>query len=245
MSTPQPTTNSGLNLLRALPLRLVALLQGHGEQRQRIATQQRISTRASADENVAAQQRQAQELTTLNEKTQASIAELRGEATKWKTAAESDISRRLGRPAPADSNEALLREMREQRAWARVRPLLDQVQPLTLDKAVGEHVMKALANGDDDTLFALRAELPAYVEARGASEIMPVILSVLDGKMAEVRPGVSDVLRERRELEVGMRRLLTGFAQAEYMVKQGDFSTVIPAWSPKDVDHIVQSRPVG
>lgn len=246
MSTqPAPTNNSGLSLLRAIPQRLAELLKKHFQERLRINKSPRLHSGATTDENEAARQGLATELAKLAETTLASIVGLRQEASKWATAAESDVNRRMGRPAPADTNEALLREMREQRAWARVRPLLDQVEPSALNDAVAGHALQALANGDDDTLFALRAELPAYAQAKGASELLPVILTAIDDTMGKARPEILTALTERRELARGMKRLQTIFGHAEFAVSQGELVADVPAWDPKDPDHIVKSDPVG
>lgn len=244
MSTVQPTTNSGLNLLRAMPQRLTDLIKQHSEQRLRITRAPQVRTGATADENAAAYQRVQQQLGKLAETTLAAIVGLRDESAKWAAAAASDIARRMGRPAAIDSNEALLRETREQRAWARIRPLLDLIEPVALNGAVVEHALSALAANDDDALFALRAEMPAYAQAKGVAELVPAILAALDDTWAKARPEISTALTERRELEKGMKRLHIGFSQAEYAVNQSEMSTVIPSWDPKQPEHIVKADPV-
>lgn len=244
MSTVPPTNNSGLNLLREMPKRLADLIKQHSEQRLRITRGPQLRLGATTDENAAAYQRVTQELAKLTETTLASIVGLRDEAAKWASAAASDIVRRMGRPTPIDSTEALLRETREQRAWARIRPLLDLIEPVALNGAVAEHALQAIANGDDDTLFALRTEMPAYAQAKGVAELVAVILSALDDTIAKARPEISAALTERRELERGMQRLHTGFTYAEHAVNKSELSAVIPSWDSKQPDHIVQAEPV-
>lgn len=236
--------NPALETLRGLPQRIADLLKKHGEERIRIASHQRLSNRATTDETVAAQQRQTEEEAALVTRTLESITALRAEADKSNHAAQLDVNRRSGRPEPADSNEALLREMREQRAWARLKPLLDQTEPAALHTAVGGYVIRALAEGDDDTIFALRAELPAYTEAKGVGDIAAAIVTVLDDAVAQSRPGVSDALRERRELEGGMKRLLTGFTYAEHAVINRELSAMIPGWDKQSDVIVVQCGPV-
>ncbi len=241
---PVDTASASLNLLRAMPQRIVNLLNEHGQQRPRINAAPRLASGATADQNVAAQQQMTRDLAALNQSTLENIVRLRTETTSLEQTTVTSLNRELGRPAPSDTNEALLREIREQRAWDRVRPLLDQVEPLALDLAVREHARTALAMNDDDTLFALRAELPAYAKAKGVSETAPIILAAFDEEMAQVRPSISTALQAKRELETGMRRLQVGFTQAEYMVKRGEFSTVIPSWDAKVPDLIVNAGPV-
>ncbi len=241
---PADTTIASLSLLRAMPQRIVKLLSEHGQQRQRINAAPRVRSGATADQNVAAQQQMTRDLEALNQTTLESIVRLRTETVSLEQATETSLNREMGRPAPSDTNEALLREIREQRAWDRVRPLLDQVEPLALDLAVREHTRTALAMNDDDTLFALRAELSAYAKAKGVSETAPIILAAFDEEMAQVRPNISTALQAKRELETGMRRLQVGFTQAEHMVNTGEFSTVIPSWDAKVPDLIVNAGPV-
>jgi hypothetical protein len=127
--------------------------------------------------------------------------------------------------------------------------VLDLVLTLALEQDVRNMAKDFVARGDDDGLAALRKELPTYVIARAgkdvAAELGPVVMRALDETIAEARPDVSSALQELRELEIGMPRVLTGFSQAEYMIKQSEMTTVVPSWNPKDADILVQTKPVG
>src|SRR5437867_6184920 len=155
-----PAAIASLELLRAIPQRIVNLLNEHGQQRQRINAAPRVRSGATADQNFAAQQQMTRDLEALNQSTLENIVRLRTETASLEQTTATSLNRELGRPAPSDTNEALLREIREQRAWERIRPLLDQVAPTALELAAREHARAALAMNDDDTLVALRAELP-------------------------------------------------------------------------------------
>lgn len=58
--------------------------------------------------------------------------------------------------APGDTNEQLLAEMRQSRAWERARAQLD----------AGAALSEVVENADVDTLRALRTEYPAYLRAQ-------------------------------------------------------------------------------
>lgn len=248
VSTTQPT-NAGLQLLRQLPSKVADLLKQHFEQRLRINKAPRLSAGATTDQQAAAQQRMTQEQGALKDASLSSVRQFRIDASKHETAARSDVNRRLGRPEPADSAEANLRESREARAWARTKPLLDQVEPVALPDTVRDLAIEALASNDDDALSALRLELPAYTRLRSADrsladQILAAVTATLDQAVAQARPAVAEVLQEQRELEVGMRRLLLGFTYAEHAINESELSAVIPSWDPKQPELIVKGEPV-
>lgn len=101
----------------------------------------------------------------LRQDAAAEIQRVRGDARQARATLESAIARRERRAREEQPNDAaLLAETREQRAWQRaVRALEGGRSPAGL-------IDEAEAEGDRDTLAALRAELPAYLEAEAAGE---------------------------------------------------------------------------
>lgn len=242
------TNNSGLSLLRQLPKQLADLMKSYFEEFLRINKAPQIRLGATTDELVAAQERMRQQIATLKQNTRATIGTKRADAAKFEPAARSDIARRLGRPAPADSAEAQVRESREARAWARTRPLLDQVQPDALSAQVAELATEALASNDEEALAALRTELPAYARLRAGDKALGALLSavlstVLDHIVSQARPEIAEVLVEQQELNVGMPRMVMGFTYCEYAIDQNELSVIIPSWDPKQPNFAVQADP--
>lgn len=83
-----------------------------------------------------------------------------------------------------DTNALLLDELREQRAWARIKPLLDATPPERLVTVIEE-----FAEGRNPaTVATLRAELPVYIrtldpDSHGTSrDLWPVLSKALDEK---------------------------------------------------------------
>lgn len=123
-----------------------------------------------------------------------------------------------------DVTEQLLTETRQGRAWDRTRPLLDQGRP------IGDLIRAATDAGDHVTLSALRAELPAYAEARrddqeafrsfGAPADLPAVLRQLDEGLAGTLPDDhNEATALRTRLAVGdavdaAERSLTGAERA-------------------------------
>lgn len=107
-----------------------------------------------------------------------------------------------------DVTEQLLAETRQGRAWARTAPLLDQ------GRDVASLVDAAREAGDHHTLSALRAELPAYLDARGGDpdamlaaggpDELPGLLRRVDEALADTLPddhGEATALRTRLRLD--------------------------------------------
>jgi len=105
-----------------------------------------------------------------------------------------------------DTNALLLAELKEQRAWNRIRPLLDASgdDPTT--------VVEELAAGrDPHVVAALRAELPSYLRARdpGAHgtdlDLMPSFRKIIDA---------SNVTFEQQQAEAQKKELERAFTVA-------------------------------
>lgn len=98
------------------------------------------------------------------------------------------------RPA-APTDEAVLAELREQRAWARHRALLGAGVPAQ------ELIDGARDAGDHHALAALRAELPAYARTSGN----PAVGAGLDVHLAAVDDALGEVLPEARDQRAAHR----------------------------------------
>jgi hypothetical protein len=111
-----------------------------------------------------------QQIAEVTRRAATAVARLRGdgevavaEITDWMRANETT----------PDPQEALLAEMREQRAWARLRPQLDA------GAMVEALIREAREVRDVASLHALKAELPAYVAASTGRQGM-ISLGVVD-----------------------------------------------------------------
>jgi hypothetical protein len=109
-----------------------------------------------------------------------------------------------------DPNETLLVEHRLSRAWNRVKPQLD----------AGRHrssiLCDAVAQGDLDTLRALRAELPGWAAGREVYDSSPSSAAGMEAAQAEFRRQV------RAEVDTALARVASGTEAeaAELRVRQ-------------------------
>lgn len=146
----------------------------------------------------------------------------------------NQVEAALGRPALADTQQALLRETREARSWQRTKGLLDRVELSAgaMQQAVEPMVVQAAGAGDDDTIHALRTELAHYLRGRGLDEVTAsFVRDGVDATLARVRPELADALAVRGELKTGMARLDVAYSQLQDMLQRGDSTAVVPDWN--------------
>lgn len=133
-----------------------------------------------------------------------------------------------GRPPehpPATTEEAILQEIREWRAWNRALRLLDAGIE-TLD------VIEEMA-GDRIALRALRAELPVYLKCRGQGNRLAEALASLDEAAMALPPALRGrVDAVRAEFEGGWFGLKQAIQRTEHELN-GNWGAVveIPDWA--------------
>jgi len=161
-----------------------------------------------------------------------------GELQSVKTETEGEretvlgaVARALGRPEPANATEALLREGREGRAWARLKPLLDRQSSdfSAVTNTVKQAATEALAAGDDDTLAALRVELVAYMRGRGIPSPEEAAKQ-LDALIGAERPAVAAALALQREVEKGVYAVMLAVNYTSGAIERGTPFIVVPEW---------------
>jgi len=172
------------------------------------------------------------------------LAQLKVQTEKERDEVMRGVARALGRPDPANATEALLRETRETRAWARLKPLLDrepaQLGPLLM--RVKQLALEALAAGDEDGIAVLRAELRHYLQGRGIDEAGAVeTVRQIDDLIGSERPAVAAALALQREIERGVYCVLLGINYATNALKKGTPFFAIPEWDNKGARTITRS----
>jgi hypothetical protein len=204
-------TIDDLRALRGIPQRIADILLALRRERQRIAGDRMLSA-----EGMAAQRQQA------TQRAETALQALADEA--------ASAERRIRQAVAAvtakvlDPQAALLRELQVQRAWNRFRAMLEAgADPLAAVER---------ASGDLVAIQALREELPAYLEARGATELIVAAQEVLDRLERPLLPPVARRARDiLAEVDAGMAQLRMAFAHAGAEVAgDWDVTAVIPAW---------------
>ncbi len=161
------------------------------------------------------------------------------QSIKTETGSERDTVLRaaasaMGRPAPANATEALLREQRQGAAWARHKPLLDR-QPSdysSITRTVTQTATEAIAAGDDDTLAALRLELVPYMRGRNVPAAEQAAMQ-LDELIGAARPAVAGALDLQREVEKGVAAIFMAVNHVSRAIEGGTPFLAIVNWDGK------------
>ncbi len=154
-------------------------------------------------------------------------------------AAKASIERALAaaeqRPE-GDPQARILAELQEQRAWARIRPVLDRLDGPALIERIGSLAKQAAEAGDDATLRALEAEVAAYLEAKGvASYTRAVLNTIAQVRLPHLPPAARLAIKVRQEWELGWPRLLAAFQQARHEATgKGGMTVMLPGWAPTE-----------
>lgn len=214
-----------LDLLRGAPLKVMDLLVGlHKRVLQAEVNGQGRLTPAGLQEQIDGLRNKAlQTIDGLEQQCQVAkerIEQVLGEAER----------RQVG-----DVQSAILQELREQRAWARLKPILDNLEPAAALLRIRDLVQQASSNGDDVVLSVLESELPWYVESRGAAGAAPQILAAItEARLPHLPPVVRKAISTRKELAEGWPRLAACFEQARRDASGGSLTVVLPGWSPSE-----------
>ncbi len=193
-----------------------------------------ISVRMTTDEVNRAQQQTNDAISTVKAVAVQELAKLKLETERQRDEVLRGVARALGRPEPANATEALLREQREGRAWARLKPLLDG-QPAdytAITNTVKQAATEAMAAGDEDTLAALRVELVAYMRGRSAPAPEEAAKR-LDELIGGERPAVAAALALQREVEGGVYSVTLAVNYTTGAIERGTPFIAIPNWDGK------------
>lgn len=221
--------DSDLTRLREVPDRVARLLAEYEQQRVRIERQHKLAPGPSDD---PAKSDAVPELAGLRQSVQARLDQIRAETRLRARRLDRAVASAIDRPPARGEKASLLREVREQRAWGRLRGILDGLESGTPELLAGIRGLttELLVAGDDDGLAALRTELPAYLRARGADTQIESALDSLNEAVAAVRPGAAAAWQLKREVDLLLPHLTKQLDAAEEAIRAGvPYSTPSPA----------------
>jgi len=203
-----------------------------------------VSVRMTTDEVKTAKEQTDKAVEAVKEIAIIELRKLKTETEKERDTVMSGIKGALGRPEPANATEALLREQRENRAWARLKPLLDRELPQLgpLLKRAKELTLEAIAAGDEDGIAVLRAELRHYLQGRGIDEAGAVgAVRQVDDLLGSERPTVAAALALQREIEKGVYSIVLGVNYASNAIQKGTPVFALPEWNGTGARTITRS----
>jgi hypothetical protein len=213
---------SDLETLRGMPLKLMDLLTGLRKQvlQAEVNGQGRL-TQAGLQEQIDG----------LRNKALQAIDDLAAQCQAARDRIEAAVAE-AERRQDGDVQGEILRELREQRAWARIKPLLDKTERTMLLPRVQDLAQRAAQDGDDVTLSALEAELPAYLEAQGQASYTPQALAAItQARLPHLPPAARQAIKVRQELAEGWPRLMAAFQMARNEASgRGGPTVALPGW---------------
>lgn len=133
-----------------------------------------------------------------------------------------------------DAQSRILAELQEQRAWGRIRPLLERLETSMLVQRIADLAAQAAERGDDATLRALESETPGYLDYRGVSSLATAALDGIGRARApHLTPAGRLAVQVRQELAVGWPRLVAAIQQARREATgKGGRTVALPGWKP-------------
>jgi hypothetical protein len=220
-----------LDSLRKMPETLGQKFSAYATERIRIAAAPQIVSVTTTDARVKALEARNGAIAKLKAETLSDFDLLRQYAENDVDAVRRAIDERLGRRVASnkDANVELLAVIREQAAWARMRPILKRAPSIA--EGVTAIVKSAIASQDLDSLTALREELPAYIDGYGhPATDLPLADQAYERELSNAFPYVGSVLKVKAEVESGWNRAVASFALLRHAVLQDEGTVVIAAW---------------
>ncbi len=217
--------------LDAIPATLVAIHHATGERVAKYVADNRSSLNPEALEAG----RQA-----IVDAAMKRIAELEQMATAASADIETAIATATQKP-PVATQEAILEEMRQTRAWERVKAHLAAANgdAAVIHATVIQLARDAVAAKDGPTIDALRAEMPTYVRTltraaeNGTAKLVGPMLDAIDELDATWRSPAYGVARKaRRELDHGSAALKGAFYHVRDVIEEGRPLYTVPGFRP-------------
>jgi hypothetical protein len=251
-----------------MPRELTATLAGFVAARKQIEAAPRLRGLGPSEaEQEAARQSIRDEIASLRQQTVATLKTQRADIEQLVTRLDRSLSSALGREQKSVA-EATLQELREQRSWARLKPLLEatagrapesgasrigasQDRWWNVSSEIANATRDALSANDEDTLQALRTELPAWLTTTFSRDLAERGLSSFHALMAEARPEVAAILTAQAEVNAGVKRLYLSIGSAETALTQGTPVVKVAGWTKDEAQEIAleeagtSSAPVG
>lgn len=236
--------NPALEELRVMPARMGLALQAHVE-----ATQKAASEPYRTPEWRHVQRHLSQT------GTEELIADTEKKALEMQQTIAGHIEKLITPPRPTDTTAALLSETQQTRAWQRTQRTLDSIRdPLAAVMQIERIAQNAAEASDLPSLYAMRVELPSYLQARGVpAEQIRLALHQLEVIHLSRTLAGRRALEVQKELQRGMVRLKSSFAFAREatgnITRGAGADYTLFGWSDGEMlgngRHIAEIRKVG
>jgi hypothetical protein len=224
-----------MDRLRSLPESIVNVFTEYHKKIDVINRQSTVAIGSSGDEIRAAENRKAERTRAARDEAIKELHNLRDVIGERETIVRKQIELGLGlRLDSDDASENLLRETRMNQAWARLKPILDQAEPLNVSETVDRLTRQFAAAGDADSLATLRRELPLYITGRvperDARDVSEMTMQRFDQALGETSAEGAQALTYKRELDPGVYQLRAAINYTEYAITHNELSYPLPGW---------------
>lgn len=237
--------------LRGIPALLSEIFKNHAANQLKIRNKERLSSSATQNDMFKAETDKKNELAASKDATLKKLADIQEEAKSKEEMASRHLDRALGMRAPSgDTQEDLLTETREQKAWERIKPILDRhsgADQLTseIKWLVSSFIKKVdpTPGSEDDSDYvsvtSLRKELPFYIKGRffgsEAELIITESINALEEALASIRPEYREAVDLKKELRTGMTMVNMALTYVKYAVESNESEVIIPTWKKGDI----------
>jgi hypothetical protein len=237
--------------LRGIPAALAEIFKNHAANQLKIRNKERLSSNSSQNDMFKAETDKKNEFAASKDETLKKLADIGEEAKSKEEMANRHLDRALGMRAPSgDVQQNLLTETREQKAWERIKPILDRhsdVDTLAseIKSLVSGFILKedstpgAYDGSDFDSVSSLRKELPFYIKGRSsdaeAGLYLEQSINALEEALADIRPEYREAVNLKKELRTGMVMINTALTYVKHAVENNELEVVIPTWTKGDV----------
>ncbi len=160
-----------------------------------------------------------------------------GERVERAVAAVRERVNEALRPPPKTDAQALLHETKKTKAWARCAALFNAAEPASVLDAVKLEIARAVQQGEQATLDAMREELPVWLTSKGLSDALPSMQRLLDAAAAAFYTEVQrEALAARKEFEAGAYRVSLAIAHGQEALNGELYREVpLPGFLPSEM----------
>jgi|GEM_PF-4569286 len=222
----------GLSFLQSVPEKVTAIFVEFHVELDKARKTAMVYVGAPPDEIRKAESKSAELQRKAKEDALTKLTELLSQVNSQEKRAQKDIDLELGfRVDSSDTQENLLREMRENSAWQRIKPILDREDVFSVSNALSGLIKDFALASDKDSISVIRKELPMYVRARfPKDDILSEAIDAFERALSDTLPEAVEALRYQSDLRTGVYQLRTAINYAEYAIKKDELEFPMPVW---------------
>jgi hypothetical protein len=233
-----------LATLRAAPTRIATVLKTYSRAAARFADQSALPAGTSRDDRAADQAASQAELAELQQQMLEDLRLLEDSTRLALADAQDSLEAAILPVASTDPQVQRVFELRQAKALARLRPLLERARTeAAIDDTVRRFADEAARQSDWASLRVLRTETAPTLSRHGIDPATSEALRIIEHTVAAVRPRAATALAERQALDRGAARVAIAFARARDAVAQQEQEVQLPGYDADVLESVTLSDP--